>query len=278
VTTIKEKLVEIGAKVVGRARSVAFQMAKVAISKNLFAEILRMIAELRPPPEAPRHSSLSSPLARSRTPSPAPAPGSPLFCWRQENGGAGVHCHGQRRGLGRDSGRAFRRGRRRHRRYGYHRNRHARQVPQHRRLRPEIRRLHQYLGRYQLRRQFRRRHRVAGPALQPRRLQRSGNLLGLLPNLITTNEPAAGWFSLSITWLAPAVLQDAGFAGAVDTSMAMDQAGFSYAHQLFLLLGGAPYFIDYAATMWLISDQKSLDTFEAGLNRAFGSGSPNDTS
>ena len=34
----------IGAKVVGHARSVAFKMAEVAISKNRFAEILRMIA------------------------------------------------------------------------------------------------------------------------------------------------------------------------------------------------------------------------------------------
>jgi Transposase DDE domain group 1 len=48
-TTLKEKLIKIGAKVVGHARYVAFQMAEVAISKNLFAEILRMIAELRPP-------------------------------------------------------------------------------------------------------------------------------------------------------------------------------------------------------------------------------------
>jgi hypothetical protein len=51
-TTLKEKLIRIGAKVVGHARYVAFQMAEVAISKNLFAEILRMIAELWPPPVA----------------------------------------------------------------------------------------------------------------------------------------------------------------------------------------------------------------------------------
>jgi hypothetical protein len=74
------------------------------------------------------------------------------------------------------------------------------------------------------------------------------------------------------------VLQDAGFAAAVDSSMAMDQAGFSYAHQLFLLLGAAPYFIDYAATMWSIADQGGLDNFETGFNRAFGSGSPTNTS
>ena len=48
-TTLKEKLIKIGAKVVGHARYVAFQMAEVAIPRDLFAGILRMIAELRPP-------------------------------------------------------------------------------------------------------------------------------------------------------------------------------------------------------------------------------------
>jgi len=33
------------------SRYVAFQMAEVAIPKNLFADILRMIAELRPTPD-----------------------------------------------------------------------------------------------------------------------------------------------------------------------------------------------------------------------------------
>ena len=49
-TTLKEKLIEIGAKVVTHARYVAFQMAEVAIPQCLFVDILRMIAELRPPP------------------------------------------------------------------------------------------------------------------------------------------------------------------------------------------------------------------------------------
>ena len=49
-TTLKEKLIKIGAKVVSHARYVAFQMAEVAISRDLFADILRMLAELRPPP------------------------------------------------------------------------------------------------------------------------------------------------------------------------------------------------------------------------------------
>ena len=40
-TTLREKLIKIGAKVVSHARYVAFQMAEVAVPKNLFAEILR---------------------------------------------------------------------------------------------------------------------------------------------------------------------------------------------------------------------------------------------
>jgi hypothetical protein len=49
-TSLKEKLIKIGAKVVSHGRYVAFQMAEVAVPKVLFAEVLRLIAELRPPP------------------------------------------------------------------------------------------------------------------------------------------------------------------------------------------------------------------------------------
>ena len=49
-TSLKEKLIKIGAKVVSHGRYVAFQMAEVAISRNLFADILRLIGGLRPPP------------------------------------------------------------------------------------------------------------------------------------------------------------------------------------------------------------------------------------
>jgi Transposase DDE domain group 1 len=51
-TSLKEKLVKIGAKIVSHGRYVAFQMAEVAIPRNLFADILRLIAELRLPPIA----------------------------------------------------------------------------------------------------------------------------------------------------------------------------------------------------------------------------------
>jgi len=50
-TTLREKLIKIGAKVVSHARYVAFQMAEVAIPGSLFAEILRLIAKLRPEPD-----------------------------------------------------------------------------------------------------------------------------------------------------------------------------------------------------------------------------------
>ena len=53
-TSLREKLIKVGAKLVSHGRYVAFQMAEVAISRHLFAEILRLIAELRPqPPPAP---------------------------------------------------------------------------------------------------------------------------------------------------------------------------------------------------------------------------------
>ena len=46
-TSLKEKLIKIGAKVVSHGRYVAFQMAEVAIPRQMFQEILRLIAELR---------------------------------------------------------------------------------------------------------------------------------------------------------------------------------------------------------------------------------------
>jgi hypothetical protein len=49
-SSLKEKLIKIGAKVISHGRSIAFQMAEVAIPRHLFQEILRLIAELRPQP------------------------------------------------------------------------------------------------------------------------------------------------------------------------------------------------------------------------------------
>jgi len=50
-TSLREKLVKIGARIVTHSRYVTFQMAEVAVPRMLFAQILRLIAELRPPPD-----------------------------------------------------------------------------------------------------------------------------------------------------------------------------------------------------------------------------------
>ena len=52
-TTLPEKLIKTGAKVVRHGRYVTFQLAEVAIPKGLFAEILRQIDGLRPAPLPP---------------------------------------------------------------------------------------------------------------------------------------------------------------------------------------------------------------------------------
>ena len=49
-TSLREKLVKIGAKVVRHGRYVTFQMAEVAVPRELFEDILWLIAGLRPPP------------------------------------------------------------------------------------------------------------------------------------------------------------------------------------------------------------------------------------
>jgi hypothetical protein len=49
-TTLREKLVKIGARIVRHGRYVVFQLAEVAVPRALFAEILRRIERLRPRP------------------------------------------------------------------------------------------------------------------------------------------------------------------------------------------------------------------------------------
>ena len=49
-TTLKEKLVKIGAKVVRHSRYVIFQLAEVSVPRQLFAAILGRIQQLAPAP------------------------------------------------------------------------------------------------------------------------------------------------------------------------------------------------------------------------------------
>ncbi len=48
-TTLREKLIKIGAKVVRHARQIIFQMAEVAVPRELFRSILQAIERLRLP-------------------------------------------------------------------------------------------------------------------------------------------------------------------------------------------------------------------------------------
>jgi hypothetical protein len=48
-TTLREKLIKIGAKVIGHARYTVFQMAEIAVPRDLFRRILYRINGLRIP-------------------------------------------------------------------------------------------------------------------------------------------------------------------------------------------------------------------------------------
>ena len=52
-TTLREKVVKIGAKVIAHGRYLVFQMAEVAVPCELFGRLLARIARLRPPDPAP---------------------------------------------------------------------------------------------------------------------------------------------------------------------------------------------------------------------------------
>src|SRR3954452_6959013 len=49
-TSLREKLIKIGAKIVRHGRYVTFQMAEVAVPRRIFADILSLITRLRAPP------------------------------------------------------------------------------------------------------------------------------------------------------------------------------------------------------------------------------------
>jgi hypothetical protein len=49
-TTLRERLVKIGARIVRHGRSIIFQMAEMMVPRDLFQAILAAIAALRPLP------------------------------------------------------------------------------------------------------------------------------------------------------------------------------------------------------------------------------------
>ncbi len=52
-TTLREKMVKIGAKAVRHGRYVTFQLAEVAVPRDSFRKILRLIDDPRPRPAPP---------------------------------------------------------------------------------------------------------------------------------------------------------------------------------------------------------------------------------
>jgi hypothetical protein len=77
-TSLREKLVKIGAKVVRHGRYAVLQMAEGAVPKELVQEILRLIDGLRPRP-AQRSNWRADALSRRYPPM---APGEPAVCYR----------------------------------------------------------------------------------------------------------------------------------------------------------------------------------------------------
>ena len=49
-TSLRERLIKIGAKVTSHGRYVTFQIAEIAVPRQMFADILSLIARLRAPP------------------------------------------------------------------------------------------------------------------------------------------------------------------------------------------------------------------------------------
>jgi Transposase DDE domain group 1 len=49
-TTLREKLIKVGARIVRHGRDVVFQLAEVAVPRAPFAKVLRRIDRLRGPP------------------------------------------------------------------------------------------------------------------------------------------------------------------------------------------------------------------------------------
>ena len=49
-TTLRDRLIKIGAKIVRHGRSITFQMTEVIVSRGLFQQVLDAIAALRPLP------------------------------------------------------------------------------------------------------------------------------------------------------------------------------------------------------------------------------------
>jgi hypothetical protein len=115
----------------------------------------------------------------------------------------------------------------------------------------------------------------------------ASNALGLIPDFIGTNYGSnLGLFlsngslvNIPLGWVPNVALNGGLFAAAVNVSFAADQAGFSYADQISLLFKGAPWFIDFAETLFQeINPNNDYNKAANAFNNFFGSANSNEYS
>jgi hypothetical protein len=107
-----------------------------------------------------------------------------------------------------------------------------------------------------------------------------GTGLGFVPDFVGVQPSAValGFFwdggsliNIPLGWVPSVALNGGAFASAVDVSFAADQAGFSYADQVTLLLKAAPLFLDYALTLFQEGDVSDYQGVATSFNKFFGS-------
>jgi len=81
-------------------------------------------------------------------------------------------------------------------------------------------------------------------------------------------------FNIPLGWIPSATFHGGFFSALINASMVADQAGFSYADQLGLLIKAAPCFIDFAYTLFTEADPDASDKVNQAFNRFFGSANP----
>jgi len=65
--SLREKLIKVGAKVVSHGRYVTLQMAEVTVSRQMIADIVALIAQLRAPPARRREGELGQMMRQTTT-------------------------------------------------------------------------------------------------------------------------------------------------------------------------------------------------------------------
>jgi RHS repeat-associated protein len=106
------------------------------------------------------------------------------------------------------------------------------------------------------------------------------NALGFIPDFIGTQYVSGdvGLFlsngslvNIPLSWVPSVALSYGGFAAAVSVSFVSDQVGFSYADQIALLFKAAPWFIDYAETLFQEGNPNNdFNAAAAWVNKHFG--------